>query len=67
MISNASVPVDTWFPAWYYYFPACLVLGLINAILAAFFLERRDQRVRSADDVAAVVGVDVVDTLIKLP
>ena len=67
VISNASVPVDTWFPAWYYYFPACLVLGLINAILAAFFLERRDQRVRSADDVAAVVGVDVVDTLIKLP
>ncbi|MBI5926417.1 MAG: hypothetical protein HY836_12575 [Aquabacterium sp.] len=67
VVSDATIPVDTWFPTWYYYFPACFVLGLINAILAAYFLERRDQRVRSKDDLVAIVGVDMVDTLIKTP
>lgn len=65
LMTRATRPDDFWFPHWTYYVPASLVTGLLYAMLGAYLMERRDRRVRSAEDVLRVVGVDFVDTLAR--
>jgi polysaccharide biosynthesis transport protein len=65
LLSKAEEPTAPYFPLWYYYFPTAGVIGLICAALGCAWIERRDRRVRSANDLTVLFGTELAGRIPK--
>lgn len=63
VISLSGLPTSTWFPSLSYFVPVSVGLGLLVAWIGAFVSEKRDRRVRSVEELQALVGAPMVGRL----
>lgn len=62
-VSNATMPLEVYFPKWYITMPIGAFLGLILAVGLALLLEIADTSVRSPSDIVRHVSVPILGTV----